>query len=258
MIKKAVYSYKLIDDYWKGQSETFYKLARLSLKLAKRHYKTVLYCDRRTDRNFKENDLYFDEVVILNSLRDVNEHTYGLAKIYAMMEQNEPYIMLDLDTLIFEPIITPHTITYGYKEGEPENIAGTRYINNYYLNSYEEFKDRIDIQLDWLTFPNNSLVAVNNPFIVKKMYEKILKIMNGDWTKSSVQFYEQFLLYNYLHYYKTDIGFLYEYSPFAEQLESYDINNALAKKFVHLDFYFRQPKSHILIDEIEEHTKIIV
>lgn len=261
MITRAIYSYKLIENYWKGQSDEFFKLAALSVKLAKRHYRNVaFYTDRKTERKFKEYGIEFDEVIYLDSFKNVNEHTYGLSKIYAMMEQVEPYVILDFDTLLFENIQTSHTITYGYKEGEPENIGGTRYINRYYLQPYEELKDKIDIQLDWLIFPNNSFVAVKNPFLVKRIYEKILDIVKPhlDNPKNTVQFWEQCLLYNYLAYYKTDIGFLYEYAPFPEHTSEYDVNLALAKKMIHMDFYFRQPKSDKLVDEIEQATKIII
>lgn len=257
MITRAIYSYKILDDYWKGQSDTFYTLAKLSLKLAKRYYKTVLYCDRITDKKFRENGLIFDEVIILNSLREVNSKNYGLSKIYAMMEETEPYVILDLDTLIFEPINTTHTITYGYKEVEPEKISNKNYVNEYYLDSYNNFKDKIGFELDWLTFPNNSLVVVNNPFIVKEIYQKILKIIDGDYSKTTVQFYEQFLLYNYLKEYKVDVGFLYEFAPFSEFLDKYDVTNAIAKKFIHLDFYFRQPNSEKFIQELETHINNI-
>lgn len=261
MITRAIYSYTLIDNYWKGQSDEFFKLAKLSVKLAKRHYRDVaFYTDRKTERKFKEHGIEFDEVIYLPEMKDVNEHSYGLAKIYAMMKQIEPYVILDFDTLLFENIQTSHTITYGYKEGEPEVIGGKEYINRYYLEPYQHMRNKIDIPLDWLTFPNNSFVAVKNPFLVKNIYEKILDIMKDDLDKqtTTVQFYEQCLLYNYLAYYKTDIGFLYEFAPFPEHASEYNINLALAKKMIHMDFYFRQPKSIQLIDEIEEATKIII
>lgn len=261
MITRAIYSYTILNDYWKGQSDDFFELAALSVKLAKRHYKNVaFYTDRKTEKKFKEYGIEFDEVIYLPEMKDVSEHTYGLAKIYAMMKQITPYVILDFDTLVFENIQTPHTITYGYKEGEPENIAGVKYINRYYLQPYEELKDKIDIPLDWLTFPNNSFVAVKNPFLVKNIYEKILNIMKNDMDNplNTVQFWEQCLLYNYLAYYKTDIGFLYEYAPFPEHSAEYDLNLALAKKMVHIDFYFRQSKSIELIKQIEEATKYVI
>lgn len=261
MITRAIYSYTLLDDYWKGQSDVFFKLARLSVKLAKRHYKNVaFYTDRKTERKFKEHGIEFDEVVYLPEMKEVNEHSYGLAKIYAMMKQITPYVILDFDTLVFENVQTAHTITYGYKEGEPENIAGVQYINRYYLQPYEQLKDKIDIPLDWLTFPNNSFVAVKNTFLVKNIYEKILDIMKDDLAnpQNTVQFWEQCLLYNYLAHYKTDIGFLYEYAPFPEHASEYDLNLAMAKKIIHMDFYFRQPKSESLIDAIDDATKIII
>ena len=261
MITRAIYSYTIIDNYWKGQSDLFFKLAKLSVKFAKRHYKDVaFYTDRKTEKKFREYGIEFDEVVYLPELKGVNEHSYGLAKIYAMQAQNEPYVILDFDTLLFENIQTPHTITYGYKEGEPEVIGGKEYINRYYLEPYQHMRDKIDIPLDWLTFPNNSFVAVKNPFLVKNIYNKILDIMKDDLDKqtTTVQFYEQCLLYNYLAHYKTDIGFLYEYAPFPEHASEYNINLALAKKMIHMDFYFRQPLSEGLLDEIEEATKFVI
>jgi hypothetical protein len=255
MINRVVYGYTLINNYWKGQSDLFFKLARLSVKLAKMHYKDVVfYTDRKTERKFKEYDIEFDEVIYLPEMKNVNEHSYGLAKIYTMMAQTEPYIILDFDTLLFENIQTQNTITYGYKEGEPEIIAGKEYINKYYLESYKTMQSKIDIALDWLTFPNNSFVAVKNPLLVKNIYKKILQIMKDDLDKqtTTVQFYEQCLLYNYLAHYKTDIGFLYERAPFSEHSSEYDIDLAVSKKMIHMDFYFRQPHSEKLIDNINE------
>ena len=99
----------------------------------------------------------------------------------------------------------------------------------------------------------------NKSDIERKMddLEKIVK-PHLDNPKNTVQFWEQYLLYNYLAYYKTDIGFLYEYAPFPEHTSEYDVNLALAKKMIHMDFYFRQPKSDKLVDEIEQATKIII
>lgn len=252
MVKKAIYSYKNIKKYWKQPTDVFYNLAKFSVELTKRHYTTVLYCDKPTHKLFTSKGIEFDEVIYLDTLKQVNENNYGMSKILAMMEQTEPYIILDLDTLLFEPIETPHSITYGYKEGEPEKISGKEYINEYYLRPYTNLKNRIDIDLDWTTFPNNSLVVVKNPFIVREIYEKILKIVDGDYLMTTVQLYEQQLLYNYLKLYNVDIGFLYETQPVGEQTDLYDVNMALSKKFAHLDYYFRQPSCEILIRDLQK------
>lgn len=255
MVKRVIYSYKILDKYWKERNDAFYTLARLSVTLAKKHYHTVLYCDKATEAAFKRKGIEFDEIVYLTSLRQVNENNYGLAKILAMQEQTEPYIIIDLDTLLFEPIFSNHSITYGYKEADPSKEWGAKYIKEYYLDPYQNFKEDIEVELDWTTFPSNSLVMVQNPYIVADAYAKILKLIGKDYQRSTVQFYEQMLLYAYLKDEKVDIGFIYENPPVTEQQGLYKVNQALSQKFAHFDYYYRQPSCEILVREL---TKIFV
>lgn len=252
MVKKVIYSYKILHKYWKEKNDLFFTLAKLSVNLAKKHYTTVLYCDKGTDYVFKSKGIEFDEVVYLPALKEVNEDNYGLAKILAMQEQTEPYMIIDLDTLLFEPIFSNHTVTYGYKEADPSKEWGVSYIKEYYLDPYQNFKDQVDVKLDWTTFPNNSLVMVQNPYIVTEIYNKILKIIGTEYKQSTVQLYEQMFLYAYLKDCGVDIGFLYDNPPVIEQEEDYEIQNVLSKKFAHFDYYHRQPSCGTLIKILQK------
>lgn len=252
MVTRVIYSYKILHKYWKEKNDLFFTLAKLSVALAKKHYTTVLYCDRGTESVFKKKGIEFDEVIFLPSLKEVNEDNYGLAKILAMQEQTQPYIIIDLDTLLFQPIYSNHTITFGYKEADPSKEWGMNYIREYYLDPYQNFKNKIDIKLDWTVFPNNSVVMVQNPYIVSNVFDKILNIVGKDYKQSTVQFYEQMLLYAYLKDLEVDIGFLYETPPVIEQEDPYELDKVLSKKFAHFDYYHRQPSCEPLIRELSK------
>ena len=251
---RVIYSYKILKKYWKNHSDDFFTLAKLSSALSTRLYDTTLYTDTDTSLLFKQKGIEFNNVVILDSLNQVTENNYGLAKILAMQEQTEPYIILDLDTLLFEPINFSNTITYGYKEISPDTLVGVDYIQEQYIKFFNLFKDGLKIntqKIDWSTYPNNSLVQVNNPTLISNIYQDILKILNGRFLQSSVQYYEQKLLYDYLADYNVDINFIYPKPPIMEmQLEEYRIQDIIAKKFVHLDFYFRQEQSKQIVKEL--------
>jgi hypothetical protein len=253
---RAIYAYKHLDKFWKEPSKDFYTLAKLSTLLAARHYVTTLYTDEFTHEIFKKEGVEFDEVIYLPSLEIVTENNYGMSKVLAMMEQTEPYIILDLDTLIFEPITSDSTVTYGYKEGETDKVEGIHYIQKYYLNSYERYKHKIDLTIDWSIYPNNCLVAVKNPFIIREIYTKVLEIIDNDYFNSTVQFYEQKLLYDFLVSYDTDIRFLYERTPVPEKESMYEVMDVVTKKFAHLDYYFRQPNCVKLLPKLQEFLRI--
>lgn len=255
----AVYAYKYLNKYWKGHSDSFFDVARLSTKLSRRFYKTILYTDLQTQELFKSKNIEFDEVIIVDSFSEVTENSYGLAKILAMMKQNTPYVILDLDTLLFEPVNTTSTIAYGYNEIAPKTLVGVDYIHNHYIKYYDLFKDRLTVntyEIDWTVFPNNSLVVVNNPQLVTDIYKEILKIIDGRYTSTSVQYYEQKLLFDYLRDCKTKIKFFYDKPPIIEhELDNYTFREILSKKFLHFDFYFRHPSSKKVLNELQNFFK---
>lgn len=255
----ALFAYKILDNFWKPKDEYFWKLARLSVKAASRFYPTVLYSDARTRDIFHKNGVEFD---VYQSASDtfnlVTEHTYGLAKVCAILDQTSPYIALDLDTVLLSKPQSSAHIMYGHKEidmtvNKPISDMQTdlNYLREYYEASFDKFKSKYDLGIkmyDWRTYPSNSLMLVNSPELIKVAYREILdkieeeiKIVPPIYT---VQFYEQFLLYNLLNKYDADIEFVYKDPP--------GVKNPLTWKYLHLDKYDRDIDIKKVIDSLEK------
>ena len=246
----AIFSYKICDRFWKPRGDYFYKLAFLSVEYAKKHYNTVLYSDKNTRDIFTSNNIIFDDYVTSETLlKNVNEHNYGMATMLSFQEQSSEYVALDLDTLLIEKINTTSTVTYGYKEidlSEKTEFlnkkAHVEYVKEYYWDCHEFFKPRIpeiEKYLDWSTFPSNSLIYVKNPEIVKEVSKDILSRVGSDYRMLVVQYYEQFMLYNFLRHYKIDIDFIYNTVPNPEAGREHTFYSLMSKKFLHLDSYYR-------------------
>lgn len=258
MSKRAIYSYIFLNNFWKGHPDVFFDLAKLSVNLAKKHYDDViLYTNRDSEIIFQNHGITFDKIEYISDFDDITEYSYGLSKIKAMIDQTDPYVILDLDTLVFERINTTHTVSYGYTETKLKDVSDFNYINEYYITPYNNIHERIDVNLRWDTFPNNSFVDINNPIIVNRAYEKILDIIDGiDFTTDNeltVQFYEQFLLFNLLNNWDVDVGFLYSHNTFSSfDFNDGDIDYLISKKFIHIDSYHKDTeKLKGLIDKIK-------
>ena len=252
MVNNAIYSYKLFDEYWKPLNQSFYNVARLSLRFAKMHYKTILYCDDQTKEAFDKEGLVFDEYRIRNEwFVDVNRATSGKPKIYAAADQTEPYVLLDLDTLIFSKLFSNNCITYGFGEANNTEDYDADYVETNYKVPFEKMKDRIDIKLKWGIYPNNSVVLVNNPTIMRMACEKVIDIMQGNFSLTTAMFYEQFLLYNYLVHYQTPIGFFYKSPPVYLENEKMNYLNVLSKQFAHLGEY-KRPREQEVIKRLQD------
>lgn len=238
MVREAVYSYTIFKDYWKPLDESFYNVAKLSIRLAKMHYKTVLYCDSNTRRIFNNNGLHFDSYVVQDSwFAGIDRTTSGKPKILAALDQTAPYILLDLDTLIFSNLYSSKSVAYGFKEASNGEDYDLDYIDKFYRKSYNVIKDRLDFRLEWRNYPNNSLVIVNNPSIVRMGYEYVEKVMEGNFKNTSAMFYEQFLLYNFLLHHNTPIEFLYDKPPVYLEDSNNTIAHIMSKQFAHLGDY---------------------
>ena len=249
---KVIFTYKILDSFWKPKDQCFWDVAKLAVDQANKFYSTVLYADKFTYRKFKSKGLLFNEFVDSTELLEqVTEHTYGMAKMLVMMEQDSPYIMLDLDTVLFSNISTNKHIAYGYKEVNTANkkeiknkILEVEYLEEYYKRSFDIFKSKYDFKLkniDWDSYPSNSLIIVNSPKLIAEAVKKILGTLKEEVNIVppiyTVQFYEQFLLYNLLREYKIKVDFLYQSNPGFDLTVDNSLMEIFTFKFLHLDRY---------------------
>jgi hypothetical protein len=252
---KVIYSFKVFKNHYKPIDDTFFKVAAFSVASASKFYKTKLYCDESSKNLFTQKGIIFDEYEILHEIKNYNGWLYCMPKIHAMIHEDEPYIHLDFDSLIFEKIYSSHTITYGYPEINLTNNSSLEqmdYLNKYYINPYNKYiVDRIEklVSTQWNLIPNHSFIMVKSPELVREIYTKILKdIPLNVFEMITPMLIEQFLLYMFLLKNKVDIGFL-------SNLPTYDIIDKLmgSYKFYHFDFYANKNRS----DEIDSILKIL-
>lgn len=219
---KVIYAFKQLHrEHYKPFDETFFKLARLSVEMAKKYYSTKLYCDRESLKMFNHNNVKFDEVEILDSIEQYSGNLTCMSKILAMMEQTEPYIMCDFDSVILQNIPNVSTIKFAYPEtvklhlntvlyeGRPDDYIN--YLDKYYATPYNKHKHKFH---DWFlvdpdTSPNNCIVMVNSPIMVREIYKDILsKFTTEEMDLTGPMFIEQFLLYHYLKNFRVDIDYI--------------------------------------------------
>lgn len=260
----ALFAYKVLDNFWKPKDEYFWKLAKISVKAASRFYPTVLYSDSKTRDIFHAKGIKFDLYqTASNTFNMVTEHTYGLAKVYAILDQTSPFIALDLDTVLLSKPYSSAHILYGHKEidmtvNKPLSDMQTDldYLKKYYETSYTIFKSKHNLGIksyDWRTYPSNSLMLVNSPELLKAVYKEILEVISEEVKIVppiyTVQFYEQFLLYNLLKKYSIDVDFIYKDPP--------GVKNPLTWKYLHLDKYDRDEGIKKVIDLLEKTLNIV-
>lgn len=180
----AIYSYKPVVDingnyvHYKPLDTNFFKLAKKSVESVNKFYKTTFYTDNQTHELFKKNHVIFDEVVILDKLENNKLMNYALPKIYAVLEQEQPFIMFDFDTIITEELKSDYDITYAYYEVDltrkfnPLNLKWL--IESYvtpFQNKISEYYDLNFVNgVDWRKYPNFSALMVKNVFYVKQFY----------------------------------------------------------------------------------------
>jgi hypothetical protein len=259
---KVIYAFKQFKtEHYKPFDDTFFKLAKLSVGLAKKYYRTELYCDSESKILFEANGVYFDKVVVSDKIENYTGSLTSMAKIYAMMEQDESYIIADFDTLILQQLPQIHSIGFGYPELVNMHIntlleqtrpdAYIDYIEKYYKGPYELHKDKFPswFKVDPHTSPNNCLVMVRHPFLVKAIYDDILsKFTDEETDKTGPMFIEQFLLYHYLKNHALDVGYLEN-----SYINPTEINYSLVShRFLHFMDYHVDKLIHDKIEYISK------
>jgi hypothetical protein len=261
---KVIFAFTSVTNHYKPLNNDFLKLAKLSVKSASKFYKTKIYCDTKSLNIFNENNITFDEVILIDDfIKDytdnyLNTNQYSISKIYAMMQESEPYILMDLDVVLFEKLESTHTITYGQPELRINEYLGTRqleWVNKSYLNPFSlikgHFSDEEIGEFDWITYPSFCVIMVKNPLFVSETYNKILnKIPKKDVLKITPTLLEQFLFHQSVIKHMVDFGFFISNIYYSETVS--DFMSLISQKFVHLNI-----NKQTIKEEIEYLEKIV-
>lgn len=252
----AVYAYTHKDHHYKPLNEDFFRLAKLSVKSSKKYYKTRFYCDEISLKLFNENEVFFDEVVMVSDFVKEYPTVSSISKIYAMMHQQEPYLLLDFDTILLEKISSTHTITYGHPEvqiNEKYNGLDTmlytfdRYIKPFNDHVRKYFTNDELLKIDWLTYPSFCIVMVKTPLIMKNIYDEIFNMLDKEVIKNiTSELLEQFLSHQKVLKYKVDYGFLSRDHYENGDHVNFNVMNMITKKYVHLNINNSKIKDELI------------
>lgn len=141
---KIIHSYKpLLKD--KIEKKVIYQMT-LSALLAQKHYGNIhLYCDNETAKIIKEIGIEYTSIDT-DLLKKYTGKAFALPKMYVYAEQDEPFIHIDIDTLIFNKIDFKYKtkIYYAFSEGLngrlKYNDNHEHFYNTYIKNSFEVFE----------------------------------------------------------------------------------------------------------------------
>lgn len=238
----AIFAFTIIPDHYKPLNEDFIRLARLSVKSAKKFYKTKIYCDAKSLMFFSEHGIFFDQVVKIDSFVDDYPDHYSISKIYAMMNETEPYILLDFDTVLFEKIESTHTITYGQPETDLSrkhiNADAISFVYDFYVkpfdNHIKKYYNQYELgQFNWTLYPCFCLVMVKNPIIMQDIFKIIFNLISKeDIARITPSLLEQFLSHQYVIKHGVDFGFV----THDQYFNPGDFNSLelISKKYAHL------------------------
>lgn len=256
----AIFAYNRMDYHYKPMNDDFFILAKLSVKSAKKYYNTKFYGDKYSYDLFCNKGIDFDDVIIIND-EDIFKYynIYSISKIYGMMMETEPYILLDFDVVLFEKLESNKTITYGQPELIIEEDIALKELNwvyKSYINPFDEnLKDFYTKELEdfrWKVYPSFCVMMVNNPLFVSSSYKDIFnRIPQETIHKLTPTLLEQLLLHQYVNYHKVDYGFFIKYNYYNIDTDFHPIK-MVSKKFVHLNINEGNIKS-----ELEYLEKII-
>lgn len=241
----AIYSYKKCVNHYKPLNDDFMRLARLSVKSAKKYYKTRFYCDQESYDLFSENGILFDEVVFMGDFVDKYPNQFSISKIHAMMYETEPYIMLDFDVVLFERLEPKNTVTYGHPEVQITHdyvgLDTLLYTYDFYIkpfNTYirKYYTDNEILEMDWITYPSFCVIMVKNPLLVSEIYVEIFnKLSLEDIESIPPTLLEQFLCHQGLVKNKADFGFLSNEHYINGDDVEFNMLNMISKKYAHLN-----------------------
>lgn len=228
-MNRVIFPFKLFPGWDKPEDKdpAFWELADLVVTQANKFYQTVLVCDEYT-KSYFEGKLPFNKIEISKGIREYEGNSYCIPKLKAIIEQTEPYIMLDLDSVLLKPLPTYLNIAFGFAEinmFHPGGVTEGTLQNTFNLYFQKHELDKIktnlpgNMVLKWDKIPNSSLVYVPEPQVLSDIYSEILEDHLEAIEEVSPMMVEQFLVIQYLNHSNHRVNWVQ--SSYGEIHESY-------------------------------------
>jgi hypothetical protein len=156
-----VHTYVPARDGGRFTKECAYHMT-LSLLLAKEHYDVVkLYTTNQISEIVKKIGLPYDEI-ITEPFTDLKSNTFSVPKLITYSLQNEPFLHIDLDTLLYDKVDIPknfnivyHSPSFYFKR--PTSHDEMRLLYDVYLKGFFEIEnnlsDEFKKQIDFTSIP---------------------------------------------------------------------------------------------------------
>lgn len=207
----------------------------LSVLKANQFYKEVeIYTNKRIGKAIKELGIPFSKIDTDLLNREAN-NTATVSKLKTYISQTEPYIHIDLDTILFSEVLySPQIpVTFAHPDCLFNNKKDLHHelpiISAYMAPLAEGYLPEIYAKtISLFHIPNMNIVAVNDPEFFKNSSQEALDLYNNNPTFFDKDYYrfctlEQFLIYGAMlkrdpNYYKWNFErecFLHEGEPFS-------------------------------------------
>lgn len=164
-----------------------------SVSLWKKHNpqdNLVLYCDKLTHKLLKDLEVtsLWNDILEYNHTRPINRSVFWAAsKVQVLSEQTEPVIIMDNDTLVFQPIkhlLNPDTVY----------VSNFEIGKGYYPNTIDPYVQKLSYRSRWKTESVNvSFLYLPDPAFTQ-MYAKLSLNMMEEFTVMNVP-HSQYLIF---------------------------------------------------------------
>ena len=208
-MNKVVYTYKWTDGWLKGlDNPKAVTILRKSVEQANRWYETEMWCDKEIGFNKVKNlDIPFTRIETVKELNEYQSTNWGITKLITIKNQLHPHIHIDMDTILLKELKfdTSKDIIWGNAETSliygKGHYSSFKHIYERYVKTAEKYEPNLleEGVFDFSHAPNNSLLIVNNPKLVKEtiieLQERIKPYYKTKLGELNM-FMEQFLFMN--------------------------------------------------------------
>ena len=207
-MNKVVYTYKWTDGWDKGlDNPKAVTILRKSVEQANRWYETEMCCDSKGFDIIKNLDIPFTRIQTLHELEEYQSPNWGMTKLITIKNQLEPHIHIDMDTILLKELKfdVSKDIIWGNAETSllygKGHYSSFKHIYERYVKTAEKYEPNLlqEGVFDFSHAPNNSLLIVNNPKLIKEtiieLQERIKPYYKTKLGELNM-FMEQFLFMN--------------------------------------------------------------